>query len=85
MGRGKNQIKTSFPSERVAKALQSLMERWSAKSPKAARIATDALFWTGAAAMVIPFLPVPGWAVGASLIVGSVFTKLTQVKDNSNP
>lgn len=85
MGARKDQIKTSFPSERVAKSLQTLMERWGAKSPKAARIATDALFWTGTAALIIPFLPVPGWAVGASLIVGSVLTKLTKVKENSNP
>lgn len=51
--------KTSFPTERVTKILQEVLDRWKSKSPKAARIATDVLFYTGAVALVIPIIPVP--------------------------
>lgn len=72
--------KTSFPTDTMAKLLQEALDRWKAKSPKAARIATDALFWTGVAAMVgsvIP-LPIPGWSFGLIAMAGAVLTKLTK-------
>lgn len=74
----KDKNKTSFPTEAVAKLLQKALDRWKAKSPKAAMIATDALFWTGVAASIIPLLPVSGWVISVTLIAGSVLTKLTK-------
>jgi len=40
----KNNSKITIPIEAMASLLQEVMDRWKAKSPKAARIATDALF-----------------------------------------
>jgi hypothetical protein len=70
--------KTPFPTDRVAEILQKALDRWEAKSPKAARIATDALFWAGVAASVVPLLPVSGWIISVTFITGSVLTKLTK-------
>lgn len=80
MGTTKDYIKNAFPTEAVAKLLQESLDRWKAKSPKAARIATDALFWTGVVAVIgstIP-LPIPGWTIGVAALLGSVLTKLTK-------
>jgi hypothetical protein len=78
MATRKSNFKTSFPTEKVAELLQEVLDRWKSKSPKAARIATDALFWTGVAASIVPLLPVPNWIISVTLIAGSVFTKLTK-------
>jgi hypothetical protein len=72
--------KTTFPTDRVAEILQKALDRWKAKSPKAARIATDVLFYAGSAALltsIIP-LPIPQWVMGITFITGSVLTKLTK-------
>lgn len=72
--------KTPFPTDRVAEILQEVLDRWKSKSPKAARIATDILFYAGSAALltsIIP-LPIPQWVMGIAFITGSVLTKLTK-------
>lgn len=78
MATTKNYIKNAFPTEAMAKLLQEVLDRWKAKSPKAAKIATDALFWTGVVAMIgssVP-LPIPGWSFGLMAMAGAVLTKL---------
>ncbi len=40
----KSNTKATFAIDAMAKLLQEALDRWKAKSPKAARIATDALF-----------------------------------------
>ena len=80
MATRKSNFKTSFPTETVAKLLQEVLDRWKAKSPKAARIATDVLFYAGSAALltsIIP-LPIPQWVMGITFIAGSVLTKLSK-------
>ena len=44
MTTAKDYLKNAIPTETMAKLLQAALDRWKAKSPKAARIATDALF-----------------------------------------
>lgn len=76
----KSNSKITIPIEAMASLLQEVMDRWKAKSPKAARIATDALFWTGTASILLATLapPIPGWILGTAFLAGSVLTKLTK-------
>ena len=76
----KSNTKATFAIDAMAELFQKALDRWKAKSPKAARIATDALFWTGTGAVLLSMVapPIPGWMLGAAFIVGSALTKLTK-------
>lgn len=58
-----------------ASMIKTVIDRWTAKTPKTAKIIQYSLIGAGIASSVVPLFNVPAWAITVSYIVAAVGTQ----------